>query len=166
LPEKHGSQFMIHVMDDDWRRPQHWNPLGRLALKSESKEEIHLEIHGQDGSREFTSCLVSLPSRTRMVVDHPFHAITSMHADRWPDARVGLLADMSREMYLVMPSGWGNLWFEGIEIILAGCLTRGEFRAQAVQVPPGSRVFQYDHTHVKNLAVPVSRLKPVLNLLG
>jgi hypothetical protein len=163
--EKLGPQFMVHVMDDDWRRPQHWNPLGRLALKSESEAEVNLEIHGQDGSREFTSCSVCLPSRTRIVVDHPFHAITSLHADRVPDARLGMIAEMGREMYLIKPAGWANLWFDGSEIILAGCLTRGEFRTRAVQVPAGSRVFQFDRTHVKNLAVPVSSLKPIRRLI-
>jgi len=45
-----------------------------------------------------------------------------------------------------------------------GYLTHEEFRRKAHVLPVGSRVFQYDQTRAKNLAVPVTELNPLGNL--
>jgi hypothetical protein len=47
--------------------------------------------------------------------------------------------------------------------LLAG-LTRAEFNRNARAILPGARVFQYEHTRTKNLAVNVSDLKPIAEL--
>ena len=39
-----------------------------------------------------------------------------------------------------------------------------EFRHRAVMIQQGAHVFQYEHTKTKNLAVPVSDLKPLTDL--
>jgi hypothetical protein len=61
---------------------------------------------------------------------------------------------------------WGNIWVYGMEILLTGYLTREEFNRRASFVQAGTRVFQYDRTRTKNLAVPVSELKPLPELFG
>jgi hypothetical protein len=48
---------------------------------------------------------------------------------------------------------------------MAGYLTRREFANKAYNIIPGSRVFQYDRTRNKNLAVKISQCKPLSNLL-
>ncbi|MBK7455481.1 MAG: hypothetical protein IPJ46_17680 [Anaerolineales bacterium] len=47
---------------------------------------------------------------------------------------------------------------------LAGYISRAEFRQRARLVAPNSRMFQYDHTKTKNLAVTVSSLNPLQDL--
>jgi hypothetical protein len=49
--------------------------------------------------------------------------------------------------------------------LLTGWLTRAEFKQQADPIQEGARVFQYDRTRTKNLAVPVQNLKPISDLL-
>jgi hypothetical protein len=51
-----------------------------------------------------------------------------------------------------------------MEVLLAGYMAREEFGRHASFIQPGARVFQYDQTHVKNLAVPMSELKPLSEL--
>jgi len=46
-----------------------------------------------------------------------------------------------------------------------GYLTHEEYRRKAHVLPAGSRVFQYDQTRTKPLAVPVTGLNPLGNLL-
>jgi len=53
----------------------------------------------------------------------------------------------------------------GMDILLAGWLTRAEFNQRAKPLREGSRVFQYDRTRTKNLSVTVRDLKPVSELL-
>ena len=65
---------------------------------------------------------------------------------------------------MVDSSDWGNIWVYGMEILLAGYLTREEFNRRASYLQAGKRVFQYDKTRTKNLAVPVSELKSLSEL--
>ena len=53
-----------------------------------------------------------------------------------------------------------------MEIYLAGYITRAEFRRRASPIPIDSKVFQYSRTKAKNMAVPVSGLKPMHELLA
>jgi hypothetical protein len=65
---------------------------------------------------------------------------------------------------MIGPSDWGNIWVYGMDILLAGYLAREEFSRRATFIQAGSHVFQYNVTHVKNLAVPMSDLKPLAEL--
>ena len=51
-------------------------------------------------------------------------------------------------------------------MLFLGWMTRQEFRTRAKLIPQGRRVFQFDRTKTRNLAVPVSDLKPIAELPG
>ena len=80
------------------------------------------------------------------------------------DARVGIKCESIKEAYVIQPTEWGNIWVYGLEIFLAGYLSYEEFGQRAVALAPNSKVFQYEHTRVKNLSLPVSSLKPMQKL--
>jgi hypothetical protein len=157
--------YLLHAMPDSWCRPTNWNPLGRLVLKSESNATQQMEIAGQDESREFLTRTVELQPRTRVEILDAFFSISSIHIKSSARARIGLRSETRKETYLINPADWGNIWVYGIDILLAGYIGRRDFSQQASFVQPGSRVFQYNRTRAKNLAVPVSDLKPLLHLL-
>ena len=69
-----------------------------------------------------------------------------------------------KEAYVIQPTEWGNIWVYGLEIFLAGYLSYEDFGQRAVALAPNSKVFQYEHTRVKNLSLPVSSLKPMKKL--
>ena len=52
-----------------------------------------------------------------------------------------------------------------MDILLAGWLMREEFNQRTPPIQEGARVFQYDKTRTKNLAVPVQELRSVSDLL-
>ena len=141
-----------------------WQPLGPLTLKSESDETLTVEIGGQAAGREFLTRTVELPPRTRVKVDDDFYAVSSIHVDQLPGARVGIHSPYMREPYIIDPFAWGNIWLYGMDIILTGYIPYDEFRQKSSQIAPGSRVFQYSKTKTKNLAVPVADLKPLPEL--
>jgi hypothetical protein len=158
--------YLIHIMPDRWNRPMKWNPLGTLVLKSESEEPQTLEIGGQAEGREMRSCIVKLPPRTRVELQNGFFSLSYVHIQSAsaPNARIGIYSPTRRETYLIGVQGWGNIWIYGMDVLLAGYITRDEFSRRASFIQTGSRVFQYDATYVKNLAVPVSDLKPLSEL--
>ncbi|MGA7192467.1 MAG: hypothetical protein WBW94_02475 [Anaerolineales bacterium] len=156
--------YLIHTMPKPWVRPNSWIPLGRLALKSESDETLRLEIGGQDSGRDFMTRKLVLPPHTRVEVNGDFYSLAYVHVESKPKARLGIYSPTRKETYLIEPMTWSNIWVYGMDIFLTGWITREEFRRRATLIREGSRVFQYDQTRTKNLAVPVSDLKPMSEL--
>jgi hypothetical protein len=156
--------YLIHTMPESWRRPAQWNSLGALVLKSESELDQIVEIGGQEAGRAMRSQRVELPRRRRVKVDEGFASLAYIHIQSFPEARIGIHSPALKDTQIIHPHDWGNIWVYGLDILLAGYLTRGEFDRQASQINPGARVFQYDRTRTKNLAVSVGDLKPLADL--
>ena len=156
---------LVHVMPDSWLRPSDWKPLGRLILKSESAEAQIVEVNGQDEGREMRTSVLELPPNTRVELNAEFFSVAHIQSKSLPGARIGIHSSARKETYLISPMDWGNIWVYGMDILLAGWLTRAEFNQHATHLQEGARVFQYDKTRTKNLAVPVHELKPISDLL-
>ena len=155
---------LVHVMPEAWNRPSTWSPLGKLALKSESDETQAIEIGGQDEGREMHSLRVELPPQVRVEVQNEFFSLSYVRTKSSNPRRMGFYSPIRRETYIISASDWGNIWVYGMDVSLAGYISREDFSRRASFLPPGSRVFQYDQTQVKNLAVPVSELRPLSEL--
>ena len=155
--------YLIHAMPESWTRPAEWHSLGPLILKSESESVQTVEIGGQVEGRELRSLTVQVSPRTRVKVEG-FFSVAYIHTQTQPEARIGIHSPILEKTHLIGPSDWGNIWVYGLDILLAGYLTREEFSRNASSILPGSRVFQYDRTRTKNLAVAVSDLKPLSEL--
>jgi len=155
----------MHVMPPAWRRPGSWAPLGPLVLKSEAQGTFRLELGGEMASGEFHQVELRLAAGQRTVIDLEFHSIGYVRAAQQPAGRIGVRSAARQVSYLISPAGWENVWLDGRDICLLGWLSRCEFSMHARQVPPGARVFQFNATKVKNLAVQVSNLKPIQGLI-
>ena len=156
--------YLIHAMPESWARPSNWNPLGSLVIKSESQTTQSIEIGGQDAGREMRTVTLKVPPRTRVKVAEGFYSVAYIHLQSQPEARIGIHSRALQETHLIGPLDWGNIWVYGLDILLTGYLTHEDFSQNASSILPGSRVFQYDRTRTKNLAVTVSDLKPLAEL--
>lgn len=161
---KKQPHYLVHVMPPAWCKPANWIPLGALTLKSESAEELIVEVNGQDEGRELKRAGVSLPPGVKVRLDKSFYSITSLHIKRIPDARLGIRCERMDEAHIISPQDWGNIWVYGMDILMTGYTTYEEMGQRATLLQPNSKTFQYERTHVKNLAMPVSRLKPMSRL--
>lgn len=162
--EKKQPHHLVHVMPEAWSKPQSWVPLGALTLKSESAEELIVEISGQVEAREMRRVGVSIQPGVKVRLDEPFYSITSLHVNRLPDARLGIRCERMKETRIVAPHEWGNIWVYGMDIWMTGYATYEEMGQRATLLQPNARTFQYERTRVKNLALPVSKLKPMNRL--
>ncbi|MDL1912716.1 hypothetical protein FBQ81_18815 [Chloroflexi bacterium CFX6] len=156
---------LVHVLPEAWMRPSEWNPLGALVLKSESAEIRAVEIGGQDEGRGMRTSVVELPPRTRIQIEDGYFSVAYIQSKSPPEARIGIHSPARSETHLIGAMDWGNIWVYGMEVLLAGWLTRAEFNQRATPVPEGARVFQYERTRMKNLAVAVHYLRPISDLL-
>jgi hypothetical protein len=123
-----------------------------------------VELLGQTADREFVSEILLLPPRTRVVAATNFHALAALHPQSPPDGRVAVHSPARRETHVVHPLEWGNLWLYGMDIYLTGWIPREEFRRRADLIREGTRVFQFEQTRTKNLAVPIRHLHPLGDL--
>ncbi|MEW6286772.1 MAG: hypothetical protein AB1509_11145 [Chloroflexota bacterium] len=162
---KQQPLYLVHVMPPTWRRPAEWHPLGRLVFKSESAEKQVIEVNGQAEAGEMRPLEVELPPRRRVQIETEYSSVASIHSKALPNARIGIHSPIRKETHLIGARDWGNIWVYGMDILLAGWLTRREFMRQAAPLPEGTRVFQYEKTRTKNLAVPVRKLRPIVELL-
>jgi len=162
----HADQphYLIHAMPEAWTRPAKWNPLGKLVLKSDSEETQVVEIGGQDEGRALRTSVMEIPSRTRVKIDNGIFSLSYVHIKSLPKARIGIHSPVLQETYVISAMDWGNIWVYGLNILLAGYLTREEFNREARAILPGVRVFQYDRTRTKNLAVNISELRSISDL--
>jgi hypothetical protein len=157
--------YLIHAFPKEWSQPNQWTPLGAIALKNEDEQTLDVEIGGQNSEREFITEQAVLPSRRRVELSSSFHSLAYFHAKRIPSARIGVHSPVKNETYLIHPPEWGNIWLYGMDIWLTGYILHEEFQRKASHVPAGSRVFQYNETRTKNLAVPVTELHSLGELL-
>jgi hypothetical protein len=162
---KKQPYHLLHVMPETWMRPTQWNPLGELVLKSESAETQVVEVSGQDEGREMRTVSVELPPNTRVQFEGGFCSVAYIQSKSLPGARIGVHSTALKETHIIGEMDWGNLWVYGMDITLAGWLTRGEFNQRASTLQEGARVFQYERTRAKNLYIPISELKPIPDLI-
>jgi hypothetical protein len=169
VPAAEGTDHpgcLIHPMPAAWAHPVQWQPLEDLAIKSECRDSITVEIGGMTAERKFASVTLELPPKVRLPVAGNLYSLAYVHASRLPDARIGLHSPVLGDTYLIPNHEWGNLWIDGLEALITGWLTHEEFRRKATVLKAGMRTLQYDRTRVKNLLVPLRELKPTAPLLS
>ena len=133
-------------------------------MKSESAETQIIEIGGQAERREMRTHVAEIPSRTRVKFETDFYSIAYVHVKSPLSARIGIHCPALQETHIIGALDWGNIWVYGVDILLAGYLTREDFHRRARSILPGTRIFQYEKTRAKNLAVAVSELNPISDL--
>lgn len=162
--EKNQPHYLVYVPSMLLRKPMHWKPLGTLTLRSESAEELIVEVNGQDEAREMKREVISLSPGVNVRLHEVFYSITSLHVRRVPEARIRIHCEALNETLVIAPHDWSNIWVYGMDIFMVGYATYEEMSQRATLLLPNSRTFQYERTHVKNLSLLVSKLKPIQKL--
>jgi hypothetical protein len=157
---------LVAPLPESWSRPGEWSSLGPLVLKCDTSRPQGLTLGGQTAQREYQTETVVLPPRRRTRVGTDYYSLVCLQAEDLPDGLVGVHSPRLGETHVVEPGKWGNIWVYGLEIVLAGYLTWGEFRRRSRRVPPGTAVLQYSRTRIENMAVPLSDLRPVADLVA
>jgi hypothetical protein len=158
--------YLLYTLDQaQWLGTAQWRSLGRLVLKADLPGPLELEIGGQGLSRATYVERLALAPLERTVSAGEFYALHYLHPSGLPAGPVGVRSAILGETVLVPPQRWENIWVYGIEIFLAGWLTKADFRARGRKLPAGTAVRQYPRgTQTENRAVPVRALRDVREL--
>ena len=157
---------LIHALPSKWCSPDHWGSLGKLALKSDFDETLSLALDGQDTDRKYQTEQITLYPRVRTTAKGDFYTLSYLHTSTLPEGAIGVHSPLTKDTHLIQPIEWGNIWVYGMQITLAGYMTRGEFRNRAGKLHFGSDVIQYNRTRTEDLSLPVSDLYPLQDLFG
>jgi len=124
--QKNQPHYLVYVPPMTWRKPNHWKPFGTLTLKSESAEELLIEVTGQDEAREMKRAVISLAPGTNVRLNETFYSVTSLHIRRVPEARVQIHCEGLNESLGIAPLDWSNIWVYGMDILMTGYATYEE----------------------------------------
>lgn len=156
--------YLLHSMPEKWARPDSWHSLAPIVLKANTGQNVLVEVGGQDVNGEFQVENINLAPRVRSTIEGDFYSLTHMHCPNLPDGAIGVYSPLQGETHLVEPGAWGNVWVYGLDIILAGYLTRREFREKAQRLPAGRQVYPTQRSITETLAVDVEDLHPIEEL--
>ncbi len=158
--------YLLHTLADDaWLGRHTWRSLGRLAFANRGPESLELEAGGQDSARAAITEGLALPPHGRAETEHDFYSLLYLRVPRLPSDLVEVRSPALRVTRRIEPRQWSNIWVYGMEVFIAGWLTKAEFRALSRLLPAGAAVKQYRQTQVDNRAAPVSALRPLADLM-
>jgi hypothetical protein len=118
--------YLIHALPAIWSNPTALPALGRLAVKSNLSEPIMIELGGLGENREFQIESIELLPGNRSESQHSFSSLGYIHASHLPEGQIGIYNPTHDRSHLLQSTGWGNIWVDGLEIILAGYLESGK----------------------------------------
>jgi hypothetical protein len=157
--------YLLHTFADArWLGRDQWRSLGRLILKSDAHDSLEAEVGGQNEKRDAIAERLALAPRTRTETTREFYSLLYLHVPRLPDGVLGVRSPALKETRLIAPADWTNIWVYGVEIFLAGWLSKAEFRARSRRLPAGASVKQYPRTQTPNRAALVQDLRPMAEL--
>lgn len=156
--------YLIHPLPKKWARPQKWQSLGKMAVKSNCTKPIKIELGGQNKEHTSLSEHLILKPKKRKTSRDEFFALHYLYTPNLPDGSIGIHSATLDETQIIDPLQWGNIWIYGMNCIFTGYITHKDFRLKAKHLPAGSRVFQYPRTSTPNLAVSINDLHPLKNL--
>jgi hypothetical protein len=154
----------MYVMPRVWRGTGSPAPLGTLRFEAEQADSLSFEIGGRDVAGAPVGQTVRLTGGRS--VEGPVSLLTLNHvcATQRPAGDLRIHAPARRLAHLIEPDRWQDVWLDGWGMVVLGWISREAFRKRATLIPPGRRVYQFDRTMTKNLAVAVSELRPITDL--
>ncbi len=162
--DKNQSNYLIYLLPKSWSNPDQWVTLGKLALKSENIQPITLVMGGQIENMQSQTQEVMVPPGLRVEIQNDFYSLVYMHVSPNPNGRVGVHSPRLSQTIIIQPNDWGNIWLYGMEVILCGYITHGEFRQHAHELPAGSRVLQSLQAPEKSLGLSIASIHPMEEL--
>ena len=158
--------YLLHTPDDEaWLGQPAWRSLGRLTFTNPGSHSLGVEAGGQAASRAAVVERLKLAPHGRAETAEDYYSLLYVRVPHLPADPLEVHSPALDATFRIAPLDWFNIWVYGLEVFIAGWLTKAEFRALSQVLPAGSAVKQYRQTQVDNRAVLVSALRPMAELV-
>jgi hypothetical protein len=108
-------------------------------IESNQENSLALELGGININRQFQMERISLKPHTQLDLKQNFYTLSYIHTHNLPDDTISVHSSFLKENYLVEPYSWKNLWIYGMDMIIAGYVTRVEYQKNALRLSKHSR---------------------------
>jgi hypothetical protein len=156
--------YLLHPLPPAWFQPAVWGSLGDLTVWHEQPSELTISLGGLDAQRAFITEQLRLEAGEKHRASDAFYTLSHLHVSSLPVGRLGVHSYRLKQTHSVQPMEWENLWLAGVEIILAGWISRGSFRQQAARLYRGGGSFLNPRTSCPHNWLPVHQLRPMQEL--
>jgi hypothetical protein len=161
-----NSDYRIYILPKSWRNASYEATIPGLAIQSASDGEITLELGGQTIHRDFVSQTLQLaPSQSAMAVQG-FTRLAYLSTRQALTATISVHNIKLNRTLRITPDQWGNLWIDGVEIVLAGYIEVGDFRRRARRFRPSARHWELACSSPPSLSLPIQDLLPLPQLVA
>jgi len=155
---------LVYPLPAIWSRRSSWTDLSPIACKSESNQPLTVTMVGQAEDRAIQTEVINLASRRKIQAQSHFYVLTYLQLAEMPSGRLGVHSGKLGKTLIIQSHEWGNIWVYGMKIYLAGWITRGELIKIARPDPSERSEWQPVSPSDKQLAIPVSELRPLEEL--
>jgi hypothetical protein len=153
---------LIHTLPDQWSNPLPEAPLGEIAFKSNLPQAIKLQAGGRDPYGKFQEETLVLAPHVRVPLKNPYQSLAFLLTGQPVISQIGFSSPVFKATSIVQPDQWGNIWIYGLEVILAGYLTRAEFRRRGTL--QANQDCDQAVLHGKKKSLPLGDLHPLAGL--
>jgi len=162
----HQPIHLFRSFPESWGQPRLWKSMGTITAKSDSSLIHQVVVGGQKGDRAFQTEHFNLDPGERIELRTDFHALIYAHISTVPDGPLRFHNEKLKDAHIIEPLHWGNMWVYGLEIILTGYITRGDYHQMATLHSPQSSLLPYSYDDAQVFALPISKLHPLSMLFS
>jgi hypothetical protein len=156
--------LVAHAPDASWSHPADELALGHVCVTNLS-QPMELVIQGALANQT--------PWREPVALDHaasyrspPLYALLALHTLALPQAEILVASENRASPWRLRPGGWENIWLYGMEVLLLGWTTAGEFRRMSTMSPPSPRASWGLRPPPGSYSAPSQALRPAKGLLA
>jgi hypothetical protein len=131
--------LVAHAPDPSWSHPSAELTLGHVCIKNLS-QRLELVLQGVLSDQTPWRETVALDN-TASYRSPSLHALLALHTLALPQGEILVAAENRPSPWRLHPGRWENIWLYGMEIVLLGWTTTGEFRRVSVSSPASPRSF-------------------------
>jgi hypothetical protein len=156
--------YCIQLLPKTWSQPTKWRSLGELVLSTTNSIPVTIEISGSSQTREFLTERLHLLPQEKTYPQSEFYSINLLHNTQIHGAKINIYSPTLNISYFSERKDWSNIWVYGMEIILVGFITLGEFKQLARPLTSGGQVIHSGKSSSRAVMLSAKKLRPLADL--
>lgn len=156
--------YCIHLLPKLWSHSPSWRSLGQMAVHNNSHEPVTLEMLGSGISHELLEEQLLLLPLQKVVLETEFYSLNLIHHVQCNGTNVEISSPTVEKSYQITRYDWENIWVYGMEIILAGYITFGDYKRIARPFKPWKRINLIGKSHSSSCALKIKELHALPHL--
>lgn len=156
--------YCIHLLPKLWSHPSSWRSLGQLIVSANATEPVTVEMTGLGKSREYINEQLYLHPRQKASPKTEFYALNLIHNNRCEGAGIDIYSPTVQKAYQVARNNWDNIWVYGMDIILTGFITFGEFKRLAQPLKTSKQFSSIVKSPSRSVALKTKKLHSLIDL--